>query len=196
MNAVVTVCNIGRVEPISTSLISTFSVWRPKVSIIRFRRRRRRYPSSRVLARASLATEPVEGQAPSPSESESESVARRLILLRHAESSWERPSLRGSCLFFFKFIRVFIFETRIGLRLPLPFTDHDRPLSKAGQADAVIVSYKLQQLGWIPQLILSRLRFSLFLQPFNFIFSDIFILNDILNFDSRVLEFLLGESVQ
>ncbi|KAF5475036.1 hypothetical protein F2P56_006883 [Juglans regia] len=125
MNAVLAVCNIGIVEPISTSLISTFPVWRPKASIIRFRRRRRRYPSIRLLARASLATEPVEGQAPSPSESES--VARRLILLRHAESSWERPSLR----------------------------DHDRPLSKAGQADAVIVSYKLQQLGWIPQLILS-----------------------------------------
>lgn len=34
--------------------------------------------------------------------------------------------------------------------------DHDRPLSKAGQADAKIVSQKLQQLGWIPQLILSR----------------------------------------
>ncbi|KAG6642003.1 hypothetical protein CIPAW_09G113200 [Carya illinoinensis] len=128
MNAVLTVCNIGTVEPISTSLISTCPFWRPEASIIRFRRRKR-YPSSRLLARASLATEPVEGQAPSPSESESESesVARRLILLRHAESSWERPSMR----------------------------DHDRPLSKAGQADAIIVSYKLQQLGWIPQLILS-----------------------------------------
>lgn len=34
--------------------------------------------------------------------------------------------------------------------------DHDRPLSETGQADAVKVSHKLQQLGWIPQLILSR----------------------------------------
>lgn len=34
--------------------------------------------------------------------------------------------------------------------------DHDRPLSKAGQDDAIKVSQKLQQLGWIPQLILSR----------------------------------------
>ncbi|CAM9000662.1 unnamed protein product [Rhodiola kirilowii] len=53
--------------------------------------------------------------------------ARRLILLRHAKSSWDDRSLR----------------------------DHDRPLSKAGQADAVSVSQKLQQLGWIPELILS-----------------------------------------
>lgn len=35
--------------------------------------------------------------------------------------------------------------------------DHDRPLNKSGQADAVKVSRKLQQLGWIPELILSRL---------------------------------------
>ncbi|XP_010910101.1 uncharacterized protein At3g52155, chloroplastic isoform X2 [Elaeis guineensis] len=52
---------------------------------------------------------------------------RRLILLRHAESA-------------------------LGDR----FTkDHDRPLSKAGRADAISVSYKLQQMGWIPELILS-----------------------------------------
>lgn len=34
--------------------------------------------------------------------------------------------------------------------------DHDRPLSKAGQDDSIKVSQRLQQLGWIPQLILSR----------------------------------------
>ncbi|GAU37087.1 hypothetical protein TSUD_378290 [Trifolium subterraneum] len=56
----------------------------------------------------------------------SDSISRRLILLRHAESSWE-PSIR----------------------------DHDRPLSKSGKEDAVKVSLKLQQLGWIPELILS-----------------------------------------
>ncbi|KAK6933852.1 Histidine phosphatase superfamily, clade-1 [Dillenia turbinata] len=56
----------------------------------------------------------------------SNSVARRLILLRHAKSSWDDSSLR----------------------------DHDRPLSESGRADAVNVSRKLQQLGWIPQLIL------------------------------------------
>lgn len=37
------------------------------------------------------------------------------------------------------------------------FADHDRPLSKSGKEDAVRVSRKLQQLGWIPELILSRL---------------------------------------
>ncbi|KAL5537732.1 hypothetical protein UlMin_043498 [Ulmus minor] len=66
----------------------------------------------------------VQGQAVS---GEIESVSRRLILLRHAESSWEDRSLR----------------------------DHDRPLSKAGKDDAVKVAQKLQQSGWIPQLILS-----------------------------------------
>lgn len=35
--------------------------------------------------------------------------------------------------------------------------DHDRPLSKSGKEDAVKISLKLQQLGWIPELILSRL---------------------------------------
>ncbi|KAF6145964.1 hypothetical protein GIB67_033323 [Kingdonia uniflora] len=55
------------------------------------------------------------------------SLSRRLILLRHAQSSWVDRSLR----------------------------DHDRPLSKAGRADAVNVSRKIQELGWVPQLILS-----------------------------------------
>ncbi|KAJ8562639.1 hypothetical protein K7X08_031091 [Anisodus acutangulus] len=53
--------------------------------------------------------------------------ARRLILLRHAKSSWENRSIR----------------------------DHDRPLSRAGQLDAIKVSQNLLKLGWIPQLILS-----------------------------------------
>ncbi|KAK7246057.1 hypothetical protein RIF29_40915 [Crotalaria pallida] len=57
----------------------------------------------------------------------SDSFSRRLILLRHAHSSSHNPSLR----------------------------DHDRPLSKSGKADAVRVSRNLQQLGWIPELILS-----------------------------------------
>lgn len=58
--------------------------------------------------------------------SSSKSVTRRLILLRHAESSWNNLSLR----------------------------DHDRPLSKTGRADAADVSCKLQLLGWVPELIL------------------------------------------
>ncbi|XP_021293774.1 uncharacterized protein LOC110423755 isoform X1 [Herrania umbratica] len=60
-------------------------------------------------------------------ESEAQPVFRRLILLRHAKSSWQHTALR----------------------------DHDRPLSKTGRADAALVSKKLQHMGWIPQLILS-----------------------------------------
>ncbi|KAL8093207.1 hypothetical protein AgCh_035192 [Apium graveolens] len=52
---------------------------------------------------------------------------RRLILLRHAHSSYPNASLR----------------------------DHDRPLSESGEADAIKVSQKLHQLGWVPGLILS-----------------------------------------
>ncbi|KAG8494343.1 hypothetical protein CXB51_012087 [Gossypium anomalum] len=58
--------------------------------------------------------------------SEAQPASRRLILLRHAKSSWQHPSLR----------------------------DHDRPLSKTGRVDAVAVSRKLERMGWIPQLIL------------------------------------------
>ncbi|KAF8409816.1 hypothetical protein HHK36_005895 [Tetracentron sinense] len=73
----------------------------------------------------SLAIETVEGEI--TDEPETKSVARRLILLRHAQSSWKDRSLR----------------------------DHDRPLSNAGRADAINVSHRLQQLGWVPELILS-----------------------------------------
>ncbi|KAK8913990.1 hypothetical protein KSP39_PZI024108 [Platanthera zijinensis] len=52
---------------------------------------------------------------------------RRLILLRHAESILPDRFLR----------------------------DHDRPLSKIGKADAMSISRRLQQMGWIPELILS-----------------------------------------
>ncbi|KAK6154572.1 hypothetical protein DH2020_008820 [Rehmannia glutinosa] len=81
---------------------------------------------SLVPIRNSLVIEAAEGQA--SAEIQRESAARRLILLRHAKSSWENRSLR----------------------------DHDRPLSKSGRADAVKLSQKLEQLGWIPELILSR----------------------------------------
>lgn len=56
----------------------------------------------------------------------SNSFTRRLILLRHADSSGNNHSLR----------------------------DHERPLSKNGRADAANVSYRLQLLGWVPELIL------------------------------------------
>ncbi|KAI3466278.1 hypothetical protein Pfo_022941 [Paulownia fortunei] len=78
-----------------------------------------------ISIRNSLVIEAAEDQA--SAEIPQESVARRLILLRHAKSSWENRSLR----------------------------DHDRPLSKSGRADAVKLSQKLEQLGWIPELILS-----------------------------------------
>ncbi|TVU11166.1 hypothetical protein EJB05_44735 [Eragrostis curvula] len=53
---------------------------------------------------------------------------RRIILLRHGDSAAGGRSTR----------------------------DHDRPLSKSGRADAISVSDKLQQMGWIPELILCR----------------------------------------
>ncbi|KAF5728512.1 hypothetical protein HS088_TW21G00660 [Tripterygium wilfordii] len=84
--------------------------------------RRLRCPSLMMETTASQVT----GSESGTSASTSKSMPRRLILLRHAESSWENPSLR----------------------------DHDRPLSQAGRAAAVSVSQKLQQLGWIPELIL------------------------------------------
>ncbi|CAF2129809.1 hypothetical protein BRARA_C04402 [Brassica rapa] len=54
-------------------------------------------------------------------------ISRRLILLRHAHSSWDHLSLK----------------------------DHDRPLTKTGHADAAKVAQILSSLGWLPQLILS-----------------------------------------
>ncbi|XP_020103502.1 uncharacterized protein LOC109720658 [Ananas comosus] len=82
----------------------------------------------------SRSRSPISASAASAAEAavaEAEAVVelprRRLILLRHAESA-------------------------LGDRLT---RDHDRPLSKLGRIDAVSVSRKLQQLGWIPELILS-----------------------------------------
>ncbi|KAF2286572.1 hypothetical protein GH714_017822 [Hevea brasiliensis] len=87
-------------------------------------------PRSRVLLPAgcsSLATVTATVTDEDSHQAPSKSVARRLILLRHAKSSWDNPSLR----------------------------DHDRPLSKDGKDDAAAVAQKLQLSGWIPQLILS-----------------------------------------
>ncbi|KAI3680420.1 hypothetical protein L6452_35190 [Arctium lappa] len=74
-----------------------------------------------------LVMETAQAETSKDDESSSTTPPRRLILLRHAKSSWEDRSLK----------------------------DHDRPLSKAGETDAIQVTYKLQQLGWIPGLILS-----------------------------------------
>lgn len=80
----------------------------------------------------SLVIETYQGQQTStstenPTTALSSVAARRLILLRHAKSSWENRSIR----------------------------DHDRPLSRTGQLDAIKLSQNLLKLGWIPQLILS-----------------------------------------
>ncbi|KAF9679299.1 hypothetical protein SADUNF_Sadunf06G0000500 [Salix dunnii] len=88
----------------------------------RCRPRTRSLPPSLVIQDTSTTT-----TAASDIDTDSLSFSRRLILLRHAKSSWDDRSLR----------------------------DHDRPLSKSGELDAAKVSQKLQQLGWIPQLILS-----------------------------------------
>ncbi|KZV44772.1 hypothetical protein F511_34245 [Dorcoceras hygrometricum] len=80
---------------------------------------------SSVFVRNAVAVGTTEGQI--STETPSDAVSRRLILLRHAKSSWEDRSLR----------------------------DHDRPLSKSGRADAIKLSQKLEELGWVPELILS-----------------------------------------
>ncbi|PON78244.1 Histidine phosphatase [Trema orientale] len=128
MNAV-TLSNIQLNNPIFKTQFPS----KPSFSKPSFRRRSFR----RLIRRSSLVIETgveedpgrafsEEDEAEAPS-SPTESVARRLILLRHAKSSWRDRSLR----------------------------DHDRPLSKTGQADAIKVAHKLQEMGWIPQLILS-----------------------------------------
>jgi len=54
-------------------------------------------------------------------------MERRLILLRHAKSSW-KSGASG---------------------------DHDRPLSKRGRRDAPRVAAYLEELGWVPELVVS-----------------------------------------
>ncbi|KAG9448838.1 hypothetical protein H6P81_008803 [Aristolochia fimbriata] len=73
-------------------------------------------------ASPSLVIETSEGETTAKS-----MATRRLIILRHAESSWNDRTIR----------------------------DHDRLLSKTGRADAISVSCQLEQMGWVPELILS-----------------------------------------
>ncbi|XP_008440939.2 uncharacterized protein At3g52155, chloroplastic [Cucumis melo] len=95
-----------------------FKVQHPSSSLRR--RNPIQWPSAVIqTAESEVATEEAASQ--------SESVARRLILLRHARSSRQKLSLR----------------------------DHDRPLSKDGKVDAIRIAHKLQELSWIPELILS-----------------------------------------
>ena len=54
-------------------------------------------------------------------------MARRLIVMRHAKSSWKNPKLR----------------------------DHQRPLNKRGRRDAPRVARALRKAGWVPDAVLS-----------------------------------------
>ena len=52
---------------------------------------------------------------------------RRLILMRHAKSSWKQPGL----------------------------TDHDRPLNGRGRQDAPAMADALVARGWLPDAVVS-----------------------------------------
>ncbi|MCA9268852.1 MAG: histidine phosphatase family protein [Planctomycetales bacterium] len=53
-------------------------------------------------------------------------MLRRLIIMRHAKSSWKEPGA----------------------------TDHERPLNKRGQREAPVVAAHLQEIGWTPEVVL------------------------------------------
>ena len=53
-------------------------------------------------------------------------MVRRLIVMRHAKSSWKDPNL----------------------------DDHERPLNKRGRRDAPTVADAIFERGWIPELVL------------------------------------------
>ena len=53
-------------------------------------------------------------------------MVRRLIVMRHAKSSWKDPNL----------------------------DDHERPLNKRGRRDAPMVADAIFERGWIPELVL------------------------------------------
>ena len=54
-------------------------------------------------------------------------MERRLIIMRHAKSSWDSDAP----------------------------TDHARPLNKRGRKDAPRVAQRLKELGWMPELVVS-----------------------------------------
>lgn len=70
-------------------------------------------------------------------------MERRLVVMRHAKSSWKDESLR----------------------------DHERPLNKRGRRDAPRIGAELAQLGWVPQRVISsdatrtRQTFELIAEP-------------------------------
>ncbi|KAK3132409.1 hypothetical protein QOZ80_6AG0521040 [Eleusine coracana subsp. coracana] len=83
-------------------------------------------PAPVVARSVSVSVEAPAAAAETASATASTAPRRRLILLRHGESAAGSRSTR----------------------------DHDRPLSKSGRADAISVSDKLQEMGWIPELVL------------------------------------------
>ncbi|RWR95071.1 hypothetical protein CKAN_02439500 [Cinnamomum micranthum f. kanehirae] len=113
-------CNCTNNTAISPLLFSKRSIFSSSSSLKTLRN-----PNITHFSSRSLVVETVESELSENAEKKS----RRLILLRHAESSGD-PYLR----------------------------DHDRPLSKAGRIDAVNISHQLQQMGWMPELILSRVQ--------------------------------------
>ena len=54
-------------------------------------------------------------------------MSKRLIIMRHAKSSWKSGAA----------------------------TDHQRPLNKRGRRDAPRIGARLQELGWIPDLVIA-----------------------------------------
>lgn len=68
-----------------------------------------RNPNFRLRAKSSILIPKQDTKLKAPF---SDSISRRLILLRHAESSWEHPSLRGKALHFWvlKFQTLFNYE--------------------------------------------------------------------------------------
>ncbi|RLN33939.1 hypothetical protein C2845_PM03G29420 [Panicum miliaceum] len=94
-------------------------------------------PPRAVARSVSVSVEaPAAAAEPAVAGGPSTTPRRRLILLRHGESAAGGRSTREQDLTY------------------VLMSDHDRPLSKAGRADAISVSNKLQQMGWIPELIL------------------------------------------
>lgn len=54
-------------------------------------------------------------------------MMRRLIVMRHAKSSWSTPGQ----------------------------SDHDRPLNKRGRKDAARIATRLTELDWLPEIVVS-----------------------------------------
>eukprot|EP00252_Welwitschia_mirabilis_P007048 TRINITY_DN18074_c0_g1_i1.p1 TRINITY_DN18074_c0_g1~~TRINITY_DN18074_c0_g1_i1.p1 ORF type:complete len:247 (-),score=32.41 TRINITY_DN18074_c0_g1_i1:233-973(-) len=88
--------------------------------------RRIKYPKLRKKRSLCVITQKNRESIQSTDETDIASKNRRLILLRHAKSSWDNPSLK----------------------------DHDRPLSKEGREDAATIAKRLCHIGWLPELIL------------------------------------------